>query len=117
MKEKTKITEEEGIKEDDDRFINWLDNQIEDLESEKELHGKTERIRTRLSVLKEVKENYVTSVQPKDLASLASHTCTIGNSIQEWHDECERLAGLAEYWQKKYYEVVPPQQPAKLDNL
>jgi hypothetical protein len=36
---------------------------------------------------------------------------------QELNEECKRLAEVAEYWQKKYYEVVPPHQPSKLDDL
>ncbi len=32
-------------------------------------------------------------------------------------EECKRLAGVAEYWQQKYYDLNPPTQPIKLDNL
>ncbi len=34
----------------------------------------------------------------------------------EWKEECDRLAGLVEFWQKKYYEINPPQQFGKIDN-
>lgn len=30
-------------------------------------------------------------------------------------EECERLAGLVEYWQEKYYELNPPRQPVRHD--
>lgn len=54
-------------------------------------------------------------------ASVASHSSGVGNSIQQELEyamaECNRLSEVATYWQKKYYEVVPPQQPVKLDNL
>lgn len=35
----------------------------------------------------------------------------------EWKEECERLAKLAEYWQKEYYKLNPQQYPGKIDNL
>lgn len=34
-----------------------------------------------------------------------------------WKDECDRLSGLVEFWQKKYYELNPGFQPPKIDNL
>lgn len=37
--------------------------------------------------------------------------------IEELNEECKRLAGIAEHWQNKYYELNPPIQPSKLDNL
>lgn len=43
----------------DEAFLNWLDSAQASLEMEKGIHGKTERIRTRLSMLKEVRENYL----------------------------------------------------------
>ena len=38
-------------------------------------------------------------------------------SYKELQEECKRLAGVAEFWQNKYYELNPPHQPIKLDNL
>lgn len=37
--------------------------------------------------------------------------------INDYKEECDRLAGLVDFWQKKYYELNPPQQPLKIDNL
>ncbi len=36
---------------------------------------------------------------------------------KEWKEECDRLAGVAEYWQTKYYELNPPHRNPKIDNL
>lgn len=54
-----------------------------------------------------------------DVASVASHSCTDGTTLsyEELQKECNRLAGIAEYWQNKYYELNPPFQRPKLDNL
>lgn len=52
---KVPITELVG----DEAFLNWLDSAQASLEMEKGIRGKTERIRTRLSMLKEVRENYL----------------------------------------------------------
>lgn len=35
----------------------------------------------------------------------------------EWKEECERLAKVAEFWQKKWNEANPGWQPPKIDNL
>jgi hypothetical protein len=35
----------------------------------------------------------------------------------EWKEEYDRLAVVADFWQKKYYELNPIQQPNKIDNL
>ena len=36
---------------------------------------------------------------------------------QEYKEECERLAKVAEFWQNKWNEANPGWQPPKLDNL
>jgi hypothetical protein len=36
---------------------------------------------------------------------------------QQWKEECERLAKVAEFWQNKWNEANPGWQPPKIDNL
>jgi len=38
------------------------------------------------------------------------------NNLNEYREECERLAGLVRFWQDKYYEAVPDLIPGKIDN-
>ena len=37
--------------------------------------------------------------------------------LKECLEECERLANVADFWQKEYYKVCPPHQNPKIDNL
>lgn len=41
----------------------------------------------------------------------------VKEQLSEAMAECERLAEIASHWQNKYYELNPPHQPKKLDNL
>lgn len=38
-------------------------------------------------------------------------------SLKEYMEECERLAGLVDFWQKEYYKVNPGWQRPNIDNL
>lgn len=41
----------------------------------------------------------------------------IVDRLNEYKEECERLAGVIQFWQAKYYALKPPHQNPKIDNL
>ena len=56
---------------------------------------------------------YVEKINPKGQAGESVEV----QKINEWKEECERLAKVAEFWQGKYNELNPGFIPAKLDHL
>ncbi len=42
----------------------------------------------------------------------------ISDAVNDWQDECERLAGISKFWQEQYHKVAPPDfQLPKIDNF
>lgn len=70
-------------------------------------------------------KNWKGSFLPKDIeaAFLAGHSLAnerikeLEKENSENFEECKRLAKIADFWQKKYYELESPQLPGKIDNL
>jgi hypothetical protein len=61
---------------------------------------------------------YATKLYAADKANSALEEKNRGLSEEnkEWKVECERLAKVADFWQKEYYKLNPPRQPMKIDN-
>jgi len=57
-----------------------------------------------------LKENYIEWLD-EGLAKEGQGDCN------EWKEECERLAGIAKYWQEEYHKLNPGFIRPKLDHL
>jgi hypothetical protein len=53
----------------------------------------------------------------EDTGKLVKRFGEVVKEKQEYKEECERLAGVAKFWQEKYYELNPGWQPPKIDNF